>query len=46
VTTELHTRVSIAQLKAAHQPTHPAHRTRPERTAQLASLAAEAAERG
>jgi integrase/recombinase XerD len=41
-TTELYTRVSIAQLKAVHQRTHPAHRTR---AAQLSSLAAEAAER-
>ena len=44
-TTELYTRVSIAQLKAVHQRTHPAHRTRAERNAQLSSLAAEAAER-
>jgi len=39
-TTELYTRVSIAQLKAVHQRTHPAHRTRDER---LSSLAAQAA---
>ncbi len=37
-----HTRVSIAQLKAVHQRTHPAHRTRTERDAQLSSLAAAA----
>jgi len=43
-TTELYTRVSITQLKAVHQRTHPAHRTQAERNAQLASLAAEAAE--
>jgi integrase/recombinase XerD len=45
-TTELYTRVSIVQLKAVHQRTYPAHRTRTERNAQLSSLAAEAAERG
>ena len=45
-TTELYTRVSITQLKAVHQRTHPAHRTPAERPQQLASLAAEAAERG
>jgi len=43
-TTELYTRVSITQLKAVHQRTHPAHRTQAERNAQLSSLAAEAAE--
>jgi integrase/recombinase XerD len=32
-TTELYTRVSITQLKAVHQRTHPAHRTRAERVA-------------
>jgi integrase/recombinase XerD len=32
-TTELYTRVSITQLKAVHQRTHPAHRTRAERAA-------------
>jgi len=42
-TTELYTRVSIAQLKAVHQRTHPAHRTRAERDAQLSSLAADGA---
>lgn len=43
-TTELYTRVSITQLKAVHQRTHPAHRTPAERDAQLSSLAAQAAE--
>jgi integrase/recombinase XerD len=42
-TTELYTRVSIAQLKAVHQRTHPAHRTRAERNAQLSCVAAEVA---
>ena len=42
-TTELYTRVSITQLKAVHQRTHPAHRTSAERQAQRAVLAAEAA---
>ncbi|HEX4600832.1 MAG TPA: hypothetical protein VH116_05515 [Gemmatimonadales bacterium] len=42
-TTELYTRVSIAQLKAVHQRTHPAHRTRVERNAQPSSLAADSA---
>lgn len=40
-TTELYTRVSITQLKAVHQRTHPAHRTREQRQQQLASLAAD-----
>lgn len=40
-TTELYTRVSITQLKAVHQRTHPAHRTRAERQERLASLAAQ-----
>jgi integrase/recombinase XerD len=42
-TTELYTRVSIAQLKAVQQRTHPAHRARAERNAQLSSLAADVA---
>jgi hypothetical protein len=50
-TTELYTRVSIAQLKAVHQRTHPAHRTlaqralrrSPEEQALLDLVAAEAA---
>jgi integrase/recombinase XerD len=50
-TTELYTRVSITQLKAVHQRTHPAHRTLAQRALRrgseeqelLASLAAEAA---
>jgi integrase/recombinase XerD len=37
-TTELYTQVSIAQLKAVHQRTRPAHRTRAEREAQLSSF--------
>ena len=41
-TTELYTRVSIAQLKAVHQRTHPAHRTREQPAQQLASSAVEA----
>jgi len=32
-TTELHTRASIAELKAVHERTHPADRTRAEREA-------------
>ena len=41
-TTELYTRVSIAQLKAVHQRTHPAHRTQSDRKEQVSSLAAAA----
>ena len=41
-TTEIYTRVSISQLKAVHQRTHPAHLTREERAQQLASSDAEA----
>jgi len=49
-TTELYTRVSITQLKAVHQRTHPAHRTLAQRALRrdpdeqqlLSSLAAEA----
>jgi integrase/recombinase XerD len=40
-TTQLYTRVSINQLKAVHQRTHPAHRTREQRQQQLPSLAAQ-----
>jgi len=40
-TTELYTRVSITQLKAVHQRTNPAHRTREQRRQQLASVAAQ-----
>jgi len=41
-TTELYTRVSIAQLKAVHQRTHPAHLAREQPAQQLASSAVEA----
>lgn len=37
-TTELYTRVSITQLKAVHQRTHPAHRTWAERIAAVEPL--------
>ena len=43
-TTEIYTRVSITQLKAVHQRTHPAHKTREQRQAAEAAASSLAAQ--